>query len=71
MRILKYENKLVEEVGSVNGHKVVFLKYVRQEDMPRCACGRPIDEEISIVEGCKNWDDRVSGVDTLTTHNTK
>ena len=66
MRILQYNNKLVEEVGHFTGEKVVFLRYVRQEDMPKCECGKPIDKEISIVEGCPNWKSEVKGVDTLT-----
>lgn len=65
MRILKYNGKLVEEVGSVKGQKVVFLKYIRQEDMPKCPCGRPIDQEISIVEDCPNWQQEVKPVETL------
>ncbi len=65
MRILKYNDKLVEEVGHVTGEKVVFLRYVRQEDMPKCECGRPIDKEISIVEGCRNWYSEVKGVESL------
>ncbi len=65
MRILTYNGKLVEEIGHTLGDKVVFLRYIRQEDMPKCECGRPIDKEISIVENCRNWKERVKGVDTL------
>lgn len=65
MRILKYNGKLVEEVGFSDNQKVVFLRYVRQEDMPKCECGRPIDKEIPIVENCLNWKESISGVDTL------
>ena len=65
MRILTYNGKLVEEVGYTTGVKIVFLRYVKQEDMPKCECGRPIDKEISIVEGCLNWENEVRGVDTL------
>jgi hypothetical protein len=65
MRILKYNNKLVEEVGRTTGGNVVFLKYIREEDMPKCSCGKPIDQEISIVEGCPNWQAEIKGVDTL------
>jgi len=66
MRILKYNNKLVEEIGSVDGKKVVFLKYIREEDKEKCPhCNKPIDTEINIVEGCLNWLEEVSGVDTL------
>lgn len=65
MRILKYNGKLVEEVGYVQNEKVVFLRYIRNEDKPVCACGRPIDEEISIVEGCLNWNGSISGVETI------
>jgi hypothetical protein len=65
MRILLYRDKLVEEIGYVNGEKVVFLRYVRKEDMPKCECGHPINEEISIVEGCPNWNAQVRGVDTI------
>lgn len=67
MRILKYGGKLVEEVGHTTGDKVVFLRYVRKEDMPKCECGRPIDKEISIVENCRNWNEEVCGVETLPT----
>ena len=65
MRILKYKGKLVEEVGHTNGVKVVFLKYVKIEDMPKCECGRHIDEEISIVEDCPNWREDIEAVETL------
>lgn len=64
MRILKYKEKLVEEVGN-STDKVVFLRYIRMEDMPKCECGRPIDKEIAIVENCLNWKESISGVDTL------
>lgn len=67
MRILKYRGKLVEEIGYVDNKKVVFFKYIRQEDMPKCECGRVIDEEISIVENCLNWKEEIKGVDTLQT----
>lgn len=65
MKILKYKGKLVEEIGHTSGVKVVFLKYVKQEDMPKCECGRAIDKEISIVEDCPNWNEDVKGVDTI------
>ena len=67
MRILKYNKKLVEEVGHTRGEKVVFLKYVKEEDKEKCPhCSKPIDTEISIVEGCLNWDESIRGVDTIT-----
>lgn len=65
MRILKYEGKLVEEIGSTQGVKVVFLKYIREVDKPKCECGRTIDKEISIVEDCPNWDEKVEIVGDL------
>lgn len=65
MRILLYNNKLVEEVGYTTNEKVVFLRYLSEKDMPKCECGRAIDKEISIVEGCRNWDSSIRGVDTL------
>lgn len=71
MRILKYNDKLVEEVGYVSNEKVVFLRYIKTEDMPKCECGRPIDKEISIVENCLNWKEDISGVDTLSTKENK
>lgn len=66
MRILKYQGKLVEEIAYSQGQKVVYIKYVREKDMPKCECGRPIDNEISINEGSRNWDSDIEGVDTLT-----
>lgn len=65
MRVLSYRGKLVKEVGYVTGEKVVFLKYISQDDMPKCECGRPIDKEISIVENCPNWKAEITGVNTL------
>lgn len=65
MRILKYNDKLVEETSYVSGEKVVFLRYIRTEDMPKCECGRPIDKEINIVENCRNWQSDIKGVETL------
>ena len=65
MRILKYKGKLVEEVSYTDGVKVVFLKYIRTEDMPKCECGRHIDKEISIVEDCLNWREDIEAVETL------
>ena len=67
MRILKYNGKLVEEVGHTSD-KVVFLRYVKTEDMPKCECGRPIDKEISIVENCPKWKSDIEGVETLSTN---
>ena len=69
MRILTYNDKLVEEIGHTRDEKVVLLKYVRDEDKPKCECGRPIDQEISIVEVCKDWDENIKGVDSLTNNN--
>lgn len=65
MRILKYGEKLVEETSYVTGQKVVFLKYIREEDKPKCECGKAIDKEIAIVEGCPNWKETIARVDTL------
>jgi hypothetical protein len=65
MRILLYNNKPVEEIGYVQNEKVVFLRYLRDEDKPRCECGRVIEKDIDIVEGCNNWNESVKGVDTI------
>ena len=65
MRILKYNGKLVEEVGYVTNEKVVFLRYIREEDKPKCECGRTIKRDVDIVEGCLNWKESIEGVDTL------
>lgn len=64
MRILKYQDRLVEEVGYVSNEKVVFLKYIREED--KCPhCSKPIEREISIVENCPNWKEDIKGVESL------
>lgn len=66
MRILRYQDKPVQEIGYVSGEKVVFLRYLREEDKPKCECGRVIEKDIDIVEGCLNWKEDVRGVETLT-----
>lgn len=65
MRILLYDNKPVQEIGYVSGEKVVYLRYLRDEDKPKCECGRVIEKDIDIVEGCRNWNLSVKGVDTI------
>lgn len=67
MRIMLYNDKLVEEISYVQGEKVVFLRYLREEDKPKCACGRVINKDIDIVEGCPNWNERVKPVLTTET----
>lgn len=66
MRILKYKNKLVEEIAHTEREKVVILKYLREEDKDKCPhCDKPIDREIIIIEGCRNWETDIKGVETL------
>ena len=65
MRILKYEGKLVEEVSYVENKKVVFLRYIRDEDKPHCVCGRALDKTVDIVEDSPLWKERISGVETI------
>ena len=65
MRIPLYDGKPVEEIGYVANEKVVFLRYLRDSDKPKCECGRVIEKDIDIVEGCRNWENNVRGVDTL------
>jgi len=67
MRIFKFGGKLVEEMGhTLRGDSVVFMRYIKEEDKEKCPhCGKPIDKEISIVEGCRNWNNAVEKVETL------
>ena len=66
MKIYTYKGKLVEEIGYTTDQKVCFLRYVKEEDKDKCPhCSKPIDTEISIVEGCRNWREEIKGVDTL------
>lgn len=67
MRILKYKGKLVEEISYVENRKVVFLRYVKEADKPKCECGRVIEKDINIVEDCPNWSENIEGVETLST----
>lgn len=60
-----YNGKLVEETSYVTGQKVVFLRYLREEDKPKCACGRVIEKDIDIVEGCPNWNSQIEPVETI------
>lgn len=67
MRILLYNGKPAEEIGyTPHGEKVVFLRYLRDEDKPKCECGRTIEKDIDIVEGCLDWQNSIQGVDTIT-----
>ena len=66
MRIFKFGGKLVEEIGRTLGDPVVTMKYLREEDKEKCPhCGKPLDTQISIVEGCRNWNTEVEGVETI------
>lgn len=66
MRILKFKDKLIEETSYASG-KVVFFRYLKDDDKDKCECGRTIDREMSIVEGCRNWDTDIKPVSTLET----
>ena len=61
-----YNDKLVEEIGYVQYEKVLFLRYVRKEDMPKCKCGEPIEKDIDIVEGCRNYKESCRPIETIT-----
>lgn len=66
MRIFKYKNKIVEEVGRVRNNTVVFFKYLRNEDKVCCPnCSNPLDLEINIVEDSLQWNAEVREVDTV------
>lgn len=66
MRYFKYNKKLVEEIGYVTGKKVVFFKYVKEEDKDKCPhCSKPIEIQHDIVEGCLNWETETEPVETL------
>jgi hypothetical protein len=70
-KFLIYNDKLVEEVGYVQNEKVVFLRYVRTEDMPKCECGRPIEKDIDIVENCRNYRESCRPIETIAPLSTK
>lgn len=66
MRIFKYKDKLVEEVSYTKGDKVVFFKYVKEEDKDECPhCHKKIEIVHDIVENCLNWQTDVKEVDTV------
>lgn len=65
MRILLLDGKPVQEIGYIEHEKVVFLRYLREEDKPKCECGRVIEKDIDILEGCLNWKERVREVETI------
>lgn len=66
MRIFKYKDKLVEEVGYITNEKVVFFKYIKDEDKNKCPhCDHSLDTEINIVENCLNWYSEVKPIDTV------
>lgn len=65
MRILRYNGKLVEEISSVENKKVVWLRYLKEDDKEKCPhCGKPLETTIDIVENCPNWNERINGVET-------
>ena len=66
MRIFRYNGKLAKETSFTEGNKVVFFRYLEDEDKEKCPhCNKPLDTELSIVEGCPNWDDDVEAVETI------
>lgn len=65
MRILRYNGKLVEEISSVKNEKVVWFRYLKEEDKEKCPhCGNTIETTIDMVENCPNWDESINGVET-------
>lgn len=66
MKILTYNGKLIEETGYVLDEKVMFFKFLKDEDKEQCPrCEFPIDKEFNIVEDCINWRESIKGVDTI------
>jgi hypothetical protein len=66
MRIFKYKDKLVEEVGTTTNEKVIYFKYLKDEDKQKCPhCCKPLDTELNIVENCLNYLSEVKLVDTV------
>lgn len=56
--------KLAKIIGTTD-QPTAILEYVRDEDKPRCECGRAVDEQIHMVIGCLIWENNVAAVPTI------
>jgi hypothetical protein len=66
MKIYKYDEKLVEEIGGAY-EPVVFLNVLKDEDKDKCPhCGKPIPTEIVSVVSSPNYQKMAKSIDTLT-----
>ena len=68
MRIFKWQEKLVEEVGR-SMESVVFFRPIKEEDKDKCPhCGKPVPTEFAMVENSPNFQNDAKPVETLTPH---
>lgn len=66
MRYFKHGGKIAEEIGYVPNGKVVFFKYLKEEDKDKCPhCNKALDIQHDIVEGSLNWKTEVKAIETL------
>jgi hypothetical protein len=62
--IVLLDGKLAEVIG-VAQQPTAILRYVRDEDTPRCVCGLRQDRDEHYVIGSLLWRERVRPVETI------
>jgi hypothetical protein len=53
------------EVISIAQQPTVYLRYVRDEDKPRCVCGKVLNHDANFVIGSPLYRERVKPVETI------
>lgn len=65
MKIYKYDNKLVEEIGKALS-PVVFLNVLKDDDKDKCPhCNKPIPTEYTVVVDSPNYRSMAKKIETL------
>ena len=65
MKIYKYKDKLVEEVGGAYD-PVVFLNVLKDGDKDKCPhCNKPIPTEYTVVVSSPNYRTKAKPIETL------
>jgi hypothetical protein len=58
-------NGKIAHIVAITDQPTAVIRYVRDEDRDRCACGEVIERDIHMVIGCRIWEDSVQPVPTV------